>query len=64
MIDAYAKKFGGTERAKAIIDNVSARAADVGLEFNMDRALRANTLLAHRLIWFAGDRTPASSRRR
>ena len=36
-----------------IIRNVSDRAAEVGLEFNMDRALRANTLLAHRLIWFA-----------
>jgi len=55
VLDAYAKKFGGAERAKAIIDNVSDRAADVGLEFNMDRALRANTLLAHRLIWFAGE---------
>jgi predicted DsbA family dithiol-disulfide isomerase len=54
VIESYAKKFGGAERAKEIIDNVSNRAADVGLEFNMDRALRANTLLAHRLIWFAG----------
>ena len=54
VIEAYAKKFGGPERAAEIIRNVSDRAADVGLEFNMDRALRANTLLAHRLIWFAG----------
>jgi predicted DsbA family dithiol-disulfide isomerase len=54
VIEAYAKKFGGQERAAEIIRNVSDRAADVGLEFNMDRALRANTLLAHRLIWFAG----------
>ena len=53
VIEAYAKKFGGPEQAAAIIRNVSDRAADVGLEFNMDRALRANTLLAHRLIWFA-----------
>ena len=43
----------GPERAAEIIRNVSDRAADVGLEFNMDIALRANTLLAHRLIWFA-----------
>lgn len=54
VIDAYAKKFGGIERAEAIIANVSATAADVGLQFDMARALRANTLLAHRLIWWAG----------
>jgi predicted DsbA family dithiol-disulfide isomerase len=53
VINAYAKKFGGPERASAIIANVSERAAEVGLEFRMDRALRANTLLAHRLIWLA-----------
>ena len=54
VIDAYAKKFGGPERAAAIIASVSERAAEVGLDFRMDRALRANTLLAHRLIWLAG----------
>ena len=53
VIDAYAKKFGGHERAEAIIANVSQRAAEVGLDFRMDRALRANTLLAHRVIWLA-----------
>jgi predicted DsbA family dithiol-disulfide isomerase len=56
VIEAYAKKFGGPERAAQIIGTVTARAAEVGLEFNMDRALRANTLLAHRLIWFADQR--------
>jgi len=55
VIDAYAKKFGGREQAEAIIANVSERAAEVGLEFRMDRALRANTLLAHRVIWLAGE---------
>ncbi len=54
VLDAYAKKFGGPERAAAIIANVSERAAEVGLDFRMERALRANTLLAHRLIWMAG----------
>lgn len=54
VAEVYAKKFGGPERAAAIIDNVSSTAAGVGLEFRMDRALRANTLLAHRLIWLAG----------
>jgi predicted DsbA family dithiol-disulfide isomerase len=55
VIEAYAKKFGGPERAEAILDNVTATAAEVGLEFHMDRALRANTLLAHRVIWLAGE---------
>ena len=51
--DAYAKKFGGPERAEQIIDHVSSVAAEEGLEFRMDRALRANTLMAHRLLWLA-----------
>ncbi|MDP9464292.1 MAG: DsbA family oxidoreductase [Actinomycetota bacterium] len=53
VIDAYAKKFGGRERAQEIIDHVTAMAADSGIGFRMDRALRANTLLAHRLLWLA-----------
>lgn len=51
VFDAYAKKFGGPEQATAILSRVTETAADDGLEFHMDRALRANTLLAHRLIW-------------
>ncbi|MGA9276493.1 DsbA family oxidoreductase [Ilumatobacter sp.] len=54
VIDAYAKKFGGMEKAEQIIGHVTRTAADDGLEFRMDRAQRANTLLAHRLIWWAG----------
>jgi predicted DsbA family dithiol-disulfide isomerase len=53
VIDAYAKKFGGPERAQELIDHVTAVAAESGIEFRMDRALRANTLLAHRLLWLA-----------
>ena len=53
VVEAYAKKFGGLERAEAILAGVTSTAGDVGLEFNMDRALRANTFLAHRVIWFA-----------
>lgn len=53
VIEAYAKKFGGHERAQQMIDNVTSIAAAEGLEFRMDRALRANTLLAHRLLWLA-----------
>ena len=53
VIEAYARKFGGPERAARIIEHVSSVAADAGLEFRMDRALRANTLDAHRLLWLA-----------
>jgi predicted DsbA family dithiol-disulfide isomerase len=53
VLDAYAKKFGGYERAQQIIDRVTATASDSGIQFRMDRALRANTLLAHRLLWLA-----------
>ena len=51
--EAYAKKFGGPERAAEILAHVTSTAAADGIEFNMDRALRANTLLAHRVIWLA-----------
>jgi predicted DsbA family dithiol-disulfide isomerase len=53
VVEAYAKKFGGPERAEQIIQHVSSIAAEEGLDFRMDRALRANTLLAHRLLWLA-----------
>lgn len=53
VIDTYAKKFGGYERAHQIIDHVTSIAAESGIHFRMDRALRANTLLAHRLLWLA-----------
>ncbi len=54
--EAYAKKFGGPEAAASIIERVSGEAAKEGLEFNMDRALRANTLLAHQLLALAEER--------
>ena len=53
VFDAYVKKFGGPEQATAIIERVTATAAADGIEFHMDRALRANTLPAHRLLWLA-----------
>lgn len=51
--DMYARKFGGAEQARAIIDNVTGVAAAEGLEFHLDTALRANTRDAHRLLWYA-----------
>jgi predicted DsbA family dithiol-disulfide isomerase len=53
VADAYARKFGGPERAAQMIDNITDLAAAEGLDFHLDRALRANTLLAHRLLWLA-----------
>lgn len=53
VFDAYVRKFGGPQQARAIIDRVTATAAEEGLEFRLDRARRANTLLAHRLLWWA-----------
>lgn len=51
VAEAYARKFGGPEQAERIIDHLTSVAAAEGLEFHMRRAQRANTLLAHRLLW-------------
>jgi predicted DsbA family dithiol-disulfide isomerase len=48
--EAYARKFGGEERADQIIGHVTRIAAASGIEFRMDRAIRANTMLAHRAL--------------
>jgi len=53
VVDAYAKKFGGRERAEQILQHVTNVAADDGIEFNMDIALRANTISCHRAIHWA-----------
>jgi predicted DsbA family dithiol-disulfide isomerase len=53
VVDAYERKFGGRERAEQIIDHVTRVAAGEGVEFRMDRALRANTFDAHRLLWLS-----------
>lgn len=52
-VDAYAKKFGGPEIAEQIISKVTNVAAGDGIEFRMDRAVRANTVLAHRALHWA-----------
>jgi predicted DsbA family dithiol-disulfide isomerase len=51
--DAYARKFGGPERADQILAQVTSVAAAEGIEFHMEKALRANTLLSHRLLWLS-----------
>lgn len=53
VVDAYAVKFGGPERAARILDDVTRLAAAEGVTFDMARALRANTFDAHRLLAWA-----------
>lgn len=48
--DAYARRFGGAEKAAEILRSVTHVAANEGLELRMDQALRANTVRAHRLL--------------
>lgn len=58
---AYAKKFGGPEKAEAILRHVTEVAAADGITFNMDVALRANTLSAHRLLAYVESRYGAAA---
>ena len=51
--DAYAKKFGGQEKATEILQHVTSVAAQDNITFNMDIAVRANTFLAHRMLGYA-----------
>lgn len=53
VAEVYARKFGGPDRAEQIFRQVTGIAAEEGLDFRMDQALRANTRDAHRLLWFA-----------
>ncbi len=53
VVDGYAKKFGGVEKAHQIINHVTSTAHDSGIEFHMENAIRANTLQAHRLLHLA-----------
>ena len=53
VIDGYARKFGGPEKARQIIDHVTKTAAADGITFNMEIGQRANTLDSHRLLWMA-----------
>ena len=53
VADAYARKFGGPEQAAAVMERVTSAAAEAGIEFHLERAQRANTADAHRLLWWA-----------
>ncbi len=56
VLDAYARKFGGPEPARQIVERVTAAAAGEGLDFRLDVAQRANTLDAHRVLDLALER--------
>jgi predicted DsbA family dithiol-disulfide isomerase len=55
VAEAYARKFGGPEAAERIIAQITGVAAGEGLDFHLERAQRANTRDAHRLLAFALD---------
>jgi predicted DsbA family dithiol-disulfide isomerase len=55
VLDSYARKFGGPERAMEIVENITSVAAEVGLDFHLDIARRGNTFSAHRLLWHVRD---------
>ena len=50
--EVYDRKFG-PDQAVQLSDRVTTMAAEVGLELHLERAQRANTLLAHQLLWLA-----------
>jgi len=56
--EAYAAKFGSLERADKILAEVTHVAAQTGIEFRMQHALRANTMRAHRLLKIVATRAP------
>ncbi|MFB9909245.1 DsbA family oxidoreductase [Allokutzneria oryzae] len=56
LAEAMAEKFGGAERAAQLMAGVTATAAEVGLEYRFEHAVRANTFDAHRVLARAADR--------
>ncbi|MBB1473718.1 DsbA family oxidoreductase [Luteimonas sp. MC1782] len=53
--EAYAAKFGGAERAAALLAQTQTAARAEGLPMDFSRGqVRVTTLPAHRLIWLAG----------
>nr|MBA2561061.1 DsbA family oxidoreductase [Propionibacteriales bacterium] len=55
--DRLASKYGTTrEGAQQMLDSMTAAAADEGLDFHFEKAVRANTFDAHQVIHLAGQR--------
>lgn len=53
LLTWLARRHGSVERARAAMTQVRRTAAAEGIEFDVDRAIIANTFDAHRLLWFA-----------
>jgi len=53
LVDWLAGRYGGEATARRMFSQVTAVASTVGLELNFDQAIAANTLDAHRLIWWS-----------
>ena len=53
VAEAYARKFGGPEQARRSSTTSPTSPPSEGSTFHLDRALRANTRDAHRLLWYA-----------
>jgi predicted DsbA family dithiol-disulfide isomerase len=52
-----AAKFGSAERSRQMDERITETAATVGIEFHLDKLTRTpNTVKAHRLIRFAGEK--------
>jgi len=62
--EAYARKFGGAQRAAQMLASTQATGRAEGLPFDFDRGqVRVTTLPAHRLLWLAareGDADPVA----
>jgi predicted DsbA family dithiol-disulfide isomerase len=55
--DHLAEKYGRTaDEAQEMLDQMTRTAAEIGLEFRLDRARAGNTFDAHRLLHLAHDR--------
>ncbi len=53
LAEELGQKFGGQQKAEGMLAQVTNIAAEVGLEYHMDKAYTGNTKNAHRLIHLA-----------
>ncbi len=62
LVEWLAGRYGGEATARRMFTQVTSVAADIGLDMNFDKAISANTLDAHRLIWWSAS-LPGSAHR-
>lgn len=61
-LDYYDQKFGDSERATALVDQIVAAGKITGIDFNFTEAVRGNTFDAHRLLTWAESAGPGLQR--